>query len=83
LEQLEDRITPTGNLVLTNAMLVNASDQSVTTPDKGEEVFIEADWTTQGLPSNASYRVSYAVDGVTFYTSYFGYGGGGSVTLSW
>jgi hypothetical protein len=84
LEELEGRLTPTGNITLTNGVLVNASGNALTAPpDKGEEIFVEAFWNTQGLPSNASYRVSYNVDGVTLYTANFNFGAGVSGTQSW
>jgi hypothetical protein len=83
LEEFEPRVTPTGNIVLNNALLVNTHDTAMPIPDTGEQVFVEADWSTVGLPSNASYRVSYSIDGVTLSTNYFGYGGGGSGTQFW
>src|SRR2546423_1386124 len=82
LEILESRIAP-ANLVLTNALLVNAHDFAMPSPDIGEMVFVEADWTTNNLPSNASYHISYAVDGVTLNTSSLTYGAGSSGTQSW
>jgi hypothetical protein len=82
LEQLEDRVTPTGSITLTNAFVVNSANQAMT-PDLGEEVFIQADFTTQGLPSNASYRVSYSVDGVTLETGTLTWGAGASGTGFW
>jgi murein DD-endopeptidase MepM/ murein hydrolase activator NlpD len=81
LEQLEDRVTPT--ITLTNAFLVDSHDHAVTAPDKGEQVVIQANWSTQGLPSDASYRVSYSIDGVTLNTNYFNFGAGSSGTLHW
>ncbi len=81
LEELEVRLTPT--ITLTNAFLVDSHDHALTAPNKGEQVYVEADWTTQGLPSNASYRVSYTIDGVTLYTNFFSYGAGSSSTGNW
>jgi hypothetical protein len=46
-------------------------------------VFIQATFTTQGLPSNASFRVSYTVDGITKETGYLNWGAGGSGTGYW
>src|SRR5262245_22435239 len=63
LELLEDRIAP-ANLTLTSAFLVNGNDQPIAAPDKGEEVFIQANWTTQSIPSNATYHIDFNVDGV-------------------
>jgi murein DD-endopeptidase MepM/ murein hydrolase activator NlpD len=81
LEQLEDRVTP--SITLTNAFLVNYDDQPVTALDKGEEVFIQANWNTQGLPSDASYRVRFSVDGVTLSTDYLNFGAGASDSQDW
>jgi hypothetical protein len=63
LELLEDRITPTGNIVLTGVALVDGSNQALTSVNMGEQVDVRADFTTQGLPSNASYRVIFDVNG--------------------
>jgi murein DD-endopeptidase MepM/ murein hydrolase activator NlpD len=78
LEELETRLTP--SISLNRALLVDSQDHAMPIPDKGEEVFVEADWSTQDLPSNASYRISYTIDGVTLYTNYFSYGAGDSGT---
>ena len=83
LELLEDRLTPTGNIALTNAFLVNASDQPLTSVSVGEEVYVEASFTTTGLPSNASYKINYNVNGLTVDTGTITYGAGKSGTESW
>src|SRR5947209_5814733 len=80
LEQLEIRLTPT--ITLTNALLVDSHDHALI-PSKGEQVYVEADFTTQGLPSNASYRVSYTIDGVTLYTPFLNWGAGSSSAGNW
>jgi hypothetical protein len=82
LEQLEDRLAPTGNLAITNAHVVNANNQAQN-PDIGEEVYIQADFTTQDLPASASYVVSYTVDGVTLSTGALTWGAGVSGTGFW
>jgi murein DD-endopeptidase MepM/ murein hydrolase activator NlpD len=81
LEQLESRLTP--DITLTNAFLVDSHDHPVAAPDKGEMVFIQANWTTQGLPADASYRISYNVDGVVLFSSTVTFGAGHSQTESW
>jgi len=81
LEQLESRVTP--DITLTNAFLVDSHDHAVAAPDKGEMVFIQANWTTQGLPADASYRISYNVDGVDLYSSTVTFGAGHTQTESW
>jgi hypothetical protein len=83
LEYLEYRITPTGNIVLTNAFVVDSNDQPLTTINAGQKVYIEGDFTTRGLPSNASYRVAYTVNGLTLDSSYITYGAGKGGTQSW
>src|SRR5580704_17812158 len=83
MEILEDRLTPTGNLAITHAFLVNASDQPLTAVSAGEQVYIQADFTTQDLPSNASYRVGYTVNGLTQDTASLTWGAGASGTSSW
>src|ERR1051326_5760842 len=83
LEELENRFAP-ANIVLTSAFLVNANDVPLaSSPDKGEQVFLQANWTTQGLPGNASYRVGFTVDGVILFSPILTAGGGGAGTQSW
>jgi hypothetical protein len=83
LEELEPRLTPSGSVTLTNAFLVNAVGQALTAaPDIGEEVFVQADFTTQGLPADASYQISYSVDGVTLLSDPLTFGAGDSTTES-
>src|ERR1700722_4843118 len=68
LEGLEDRLTPTGSITFTGASLVDAHGAALTVanvPDIGEEVFVKSQWSTQGLPGNASYQISFSDDGVT------------------
>jgi hypothetical protein len=62
---LEERLTLTGNIALTNAFLVNGNDQPLSTVRPGQAVVIEAVFSTQGLPSNAAYRLNYTVNGLT------------------
>jgi hypothetical protein len=83
LELLEQRLAPAGNLAITNAILVNSNNQPLSTVNIGEKVFVQADFTTQSLPSNASYRVAYTVNGLTQDTGYLTSGAGLSGTGSW
>ena len=64
-EFLEDRITPSGNIAITNAFVVDGNDQPLTAINIGEFVSIQADFTTQDLPADASYVVGYTVNGLT------------------
>ena len=56
LEFLEERLTPTGNLTITSAAVVDANEQPLTSISAGDWVFIEADFSSEDLPSDASYR---------------------------
>src|SRR5262245_10898527 len=64
LEPLEPRDVPTGNLTITNALLVDAGNNPITAPVYGEMVFIRAEWRTSGLSSSDQYVVRFYVDGV-------------------
>jgi murein DD-endopeptidase MepM/ murein hydrolase activator NlpD len=82
VEELERRLTPA--ITLTNAFLVNADDTAMNAPpDKGESFYVEADWTTQGLPANAAYHVLFTVDGVTLDSGALHYGAGAAGMGSW
>ncbi len=65
LECLEDRLTPSGNITVTNAFVVDGSDQPLPTINIGAIVSIQADFTTQDLPADASYVIGYTVNGLT------------------
>jgi murein DD-endopeptidase MepM/ murein hydrolase activator NlpD len=84
VESLEDRVTPDGTITLYNAFLVDANNNRLTAPpDKGEEVFVQADFTTQNLPADASYRVVFNLDGVTLQSYTISFGAGHSQTENW
>ncbi len=68
---------------LYGAKLVTSQDQTQAHIDKGEEIFIEADWTTQNVPAGTNYRIAYSVNGVTLETSTLSYGSGTSGTGYW
>lgn len=70
LELLEDRLAPTANIAITHALVVDGNDHPLSVLTAGESVFIQADFTTRDLPSNASYRVSFTVNGQTLDSSY-------------
>ena len=76
IELLEARITLTGNIVVTNASLVSTSDQPLSSVSAGEQVDIQVNFTTQNLPSSASYQIEYDLNGLTFDTGYITYGAG-------
>ncbi len=65
LEFLEDRITPTGNITVTNAFVVDGSGQPLASINVGAFVSVQAEFTTLDLPADASYVVSYTVNGLT------------------
>jgi subtilase family serine protease len=79
---LEPRIAFTGNIAITSTFLVDAHDQRLTSVSAGQHVYVHADFTTQGLPTNASYRVSYTVNGLTLETGYLNFGAGETGTSS-
>jgi hypothetical protein len=66
LEPLEDRITPTGSITITDISVVDQNGNPLSVENPGELVDIKADFTTQGLPSNASYHISSTVNGFTW-----------------
>ncbi len=49
----------------------------------GEDVDIQVDFKTQDLPSDASYRIAYTVNGMTFDSPYITYGAGDTGTVGW
>jgi subtilase family serine protease len=67
LEQLEDRITPTGTITITSVSLLDASGNPLTTANVGQQVYVNADYTMQGLPSNTPFRLDFTVNGFTKY----------------
>ncbi len=81
-ELLEDRLTPAGNITITNAFVVDGSGQPQSTINVGEYVSIQADFTTQDLPSDASYVVGYTVNGLTQDSGALTWGAGISGTSS-
>ncbi len=80
LELLENRLTPTGNITITNALVVDGSGQPFSTINVGEYVSIQADFTTQDLPADASYVVGYTVNGLTQDSGTLTWGAGTSGT---
>jgi hypothetical protein len=83
LECLEERVTPSANIAITNAFVVDGSDSPLTNVSAGRQVAIQADFNTTGLPSNASYEIAFDVNGVTRDSAVVTHGAGGSGTSSW
>jgi hypothetical protein len=83
LEALEDRSLMTGNLSITGAQLVDASDRPITAPVIGEQVFVDAQWTVSGLSSSDQYTVQFAVDGVALNSSTINGPAGDNVPFHW
>lgn len=81
MESLEDRTVPAGNIAITNAYLVNASDQPLSAVTAGQAFYVQCTFTASGLPSNADYDVSYTVNGVTENSISVTWGAGSSGTL--
>lgn len=73
----------TGNLWITGADLVNASDQPITSLVVGEDVFVDAQWDSTGLSSSDSYTVQFSVDGVVQDSSTIAGQAGSNVPFHW
>ncbi|MFO0821286.1 MAG: peptidoglycan DD-metalloendopeptidase family protein [Pirellulales bacterium] len=82
-EILEPRNPLAGNLTLASATLSDAFGNTLTAPMLGEQVFIRAAWTTQGLAANDSYRIDFKVDGVALTPGSMTQGAGGAGTGTW
>jgi hypothetical protein len=82
VEFLETRLTLTGNIAITGAILLGGNGQPVSDPAAGQGVYVEAEFTTSNLPSGASYRVAYNFDGLTIDSGYISDGAGDSATAS-
>lgn len=76
VQELEDRLTPAANITITDVYLADQNGNTVTTATANEPVYIVTDFATQDLPSNASYRLSFEMNGVTMYTSYVNWNAG-------
>ncbi len=84
LELLEDRVTPTGNIALTQLRLANAQSQPVgITPEIGEQVFIRADWTTTDIPAGSTYVLDFELNGIHLGPAAFTAGAGDAGTENW
>lgn len=83
MEALETRLTPTGNIAITSISVVDANDHPLSTVNIGQWVYIQATFTTQNLPSNASYRASFMVNGLTLNTSSITWGASSAGMGSW
>ena len=80
LQFLEERLTPTGNLAVTNALVVDGNDQPLSLVNVGDFVSIQVDFTALNLPGNASYRIGFTVNGLTKDTGYLNWAAGVSGT---
>ena len=83
LELLESRVTLTGNIAITGASVVDANNSPLTSVSAGQWVSISASFTTEGLPSDAAYRVGFTVNGLTMDSTEVTWGAGVSGTESW
>ncbi len=82
LEFLETRLLPAGNITLTNALVVDANGQPQSAISVGEVVSIQADFSTEGLPGDASYAVGFTVNGLTQNSGTLTWGAGSSGTTT-
>ncbi len=83
LEQLEERLAPTSNMQLQNVYLVDGNLNPITVASAGQNVYVQARYTTQDLPSTALYRLSYTANGVTQYSSSYVSGAGSAGLYPW
>jgi subtilase family serine protease len=68
VEFLEVRLTPTASIGITNVYLVNGSDQTiedVVDLSAGQDVWVQAIFATDELPSNARYQIAFNFNGLT------------------
>ena len=72
-----------GNITVTNALVVDTSDNPLSTVSAGEDVDIRVNFKTQNLPSDASFRIAYTVNGMTLDSGYVTYGAGNPGTVGW
>jgi len=80
---LEERVALTGNIAITSAFLVNSSGATVSSVSPDQPVYVEADFTTQDLPSDASYDIAYTVNGLTIDSKNLTDGAGVTGTTLW
>ncbi len=83
LDLLEERVTPTGSITITDAYLVNSSDQTISNLSAGKDFYVHAKFTTVNLPSSASYQVAYNINGMTSDSATVNYGAGESGSNNW
>ncbi|MFO0869190.1 MAG: Calx-beta domain-containing protein [Pirellulales bacterium] len=83
VEALEPRIPLAGNLNLTSATLSDAFGNALTAPMLGEQVFLRATWTTQGLAAADTYRLDFKLDGVALTPGNITLGAGVAGTSTW
>jgi hypothetical protein len=73
----------TGNLWITGAQLVDASEQPIASLVVGEEVYVEAQWESSGLSASDQYTVEFSVDGVILDSSTIGGQAGDNLPFNW
>ena len=62
---LEPRRMLAGNIAAISATVVNQNNAPLSAVAAGQEIYIQVSFTTQDLPSNASYSIDYTVNGLT------------------
>ena len=80
---LEPRRLLTGNIAVISATVVNQNNAPLAAVAAGQEVYIQVSFTTQDLPSNASYSIDYTVNGLTSGTAAINLGAGIPGTGLW
>lgn len=76
VEVLESRVLLTTNLSLSTIALMDSGFNPIPSVAHGEQAFIRADFTTNDLPVDASYRIEFRVDGVPLGPAPLNFGAG-------
>jgi hypothetical protein len=74
----QQRVAPTEKIGITNAFLLTTSGVRLTSVSPDHQVYVHADFSAQGWPSDASYEIAYAVTGLKMHFKNFGHDTGES-----
>jgi hypothetical protein len=83
LDPLEGRVLLSANIVATGGSVVDASDKPITSISAGQQVYIQANYSTTNMPAGASYHVSIMVNGLTIQSGDVTFGAGMSGKANW
>ncbi len=74
---------PSANIAITGVWVSDSSGAPVTDVSAGQWVYLAASFTTNGLPTGASYCVGFTLNGLTIDSDDVTWGAGASGTQSW